>query len=453
MPPTATRRPQAPEPLPLIAHDRADAIVALRNGQPVTAAAFVADIRQVADALPDRKNVLNLCADRYRFAVLFCAAIVRKQVSLLPPTTTPNVIESMRRLAPDAYFMSDDRAAQIGLPRYELPPIDGVVREGFSVPLIEADRVVACVFTSGSTGEPQPNYKRWGKLAIDMRGESMRFDIRAGHTVLGTVPPQHMYGFESTVLLPLLCGAVLTAERPFHPPAINAAIRRAPSPRTLFITPFHMRTWLASGEVERVETIVSATAPLSVALAQLAEQRTGARVYEVYGCTEAGQIATRRTTQSPVWQAYEGLRVWNEGDQAMVEGGHVEQPTKLMDVIEARCDGTQFLLHGRTADLVNIAGKRNSIGYLNHQLCTIPGVVDGTFYLPDEAAHSEVGRLMAFAIAPGLSVADLTALLRSRIDPAFMPRPLVLVDRLPRQSTGKLPHEALRALAHEVRKR
>jgi acyl-coenzyme A synthetase/AMP-(fatty) acid ligase len=453
MPPTVSRLSPAREHLPLIAHDRADAIAALRDGQPVTAAAFISDIRRVADSLPDRNNVLNLCADRYRFAVLLCAAIVRKQVSLLPPTTTPNVIESMRRLAPDAYFMSDDPSAQIGLPRYELPPIEGLAGEGFSVPLIEVDRVVACVFTSGSTGEPQPNFKTWGKLAIDMRGESARFDIGAGHAVLGTVPPQHMYGFESTVLLPLLSGAVLTAERLFHPPAIDAAIRRTPSPRTLFITPFHLRTWLASGEAERIETIVSATAPLSVALAQLAEERTGARVYEIYGCTEAGQIATRRTTQSPVWQAYEGLRIWNDADQAMVEGGHVEQPTKLMDVIEAHGDGTQFLLHGRTADLVNIAGKRNSIGYLNHQLCTIPGVVDGAFYLPDEATHSEVGRLMAFAIAPGLSVAELTALLRSRIDPAFMPRPLVLVDRLPRQSTGKLPHEALRALAERSRKR
>ena len=30
-----------------------------------------------------------------------------------------------------------------------------------------------------------------------------RFGVGPGHTILGTVPPQHMYGFESTVLLPL----------------------------------------------------------------------------------------------------------------------------------------------------------------------------------------------------------------------------------------------------------
>ena len=439
--------------LPLIAHERADAIAALRGGRPVTAAAFLADVHRVADALPDRAHILNLCNDRYRFAVLLCAAIARRQVSLLPPTTTANVIEAIRALAPDAYCMSDESSTPIGLPRFDLPP-DGAVASGeFPVPSIAADQIVACVFTSGSTGQPQPNFKTWGKLALDMRGESARFGIGPGHAVLGTVPPQHMYGFESTVLLPLLSGAVLTAERLYYPADIDAAIRRTASPRTLFITPFHMRTWLESGDCARIETIVSATAPLSVALAQMAEMETGASVYEVYGCTEAGQIATRRTTQSPEWHAYDGLRVWNDGAQAMVSGGHVEQPTKLMDVIEVLGDGTHFLLHGRTADLVNIAGKRNSIGYLNHQLCAIPGVVDGAFYLPDDAERNEAGRLMAFAIAPSLTVADVVAQLRARIDPAFMPRPLVLVERLPRNPTGKLAHEALRALAAAARQR
>ena len=392
-------------------------------------------------------------SDRYNFAVLLCAAIVRGQVSLLPPTTTPNVIESMRGFAPDAYFVSDDPALQVDLPRCELATGEAAQTREFHVPQIDGDQVVACVFTSGSTGDPQPNFKTWGRLAVGMRGESARFGVGPGHAILGTVPPQHMYGFESTVLLPLASGAILTAERPYYPADIDSLIRCLPSPRTMFITPFHLRVWLESGESERIETLVSATAPLPVSLAQMAEQRTGAKLYEIYGCTEAGQVATRRTTLSPEWQAYDGLRLWTEGEYALVSGGHVEQPTKLMDIIEVLGDGTRFLLHGRTADLVNIAGKRNSIGYLNHQLCAIPGVLDGAFYLPDDAARSEVERLMAFAVAPGLTAAQVSTMLRGRIDAVFMPRPLVLVERLPRQSTGKLPHEALRALAEEARKR
>ncbi|HEX5633505.1 MAG TPA: AMP-binding protein, partial [Gemmatimonadales bacterium] len=328
-------------------------------------------------------------------------------------------------------------------PREEPEAVGGA----YDVPAIAADQVVARVFTSGSTGEPQPNDKRWGSLLRDVAAEARRLGVGPGHTVLGTVPPQHMYGFESTVLMPLHAGAALTAERLFYPADIDAAIRGAPAPRLLFTTPFHLRAWLASDEVERLEMLVSATAPLSVGLARTAEERTGARLLEIYGCTEAGQVATRRPTESAEWLPYDGVRVWNDGAQAMAGGGHVEAPTPLMDVIEVCADGVRFVLHGRHADLVNIAGKRNSIGYLNHQLTSIPGVEDGTFFLPDEGDPDGVTRLMAFAVAPGLSPADIVAALRERIDPAFLPRPVVMVKSLPRALTGKLPREALLALA------
>jgi acyl-coenzyme A synthetase/AMP-(fatty) acid ligase len=449
----APRRFPASQTHPLIAHASGEAIAAYRRSSPVSAAHFLHDVQRTAAALPERGHVLNLCSDRYRFAVVLCAAIVRRQVTLLPPTTTPNVVRALREFAPDAYFLAEDDAVQLDLPRFELPAIEASTPAAFEVPRIAAGQVVACVFTSGSTGEPRPHFKTWGGLTIDMRGEALRLAIGPGHTILGTVPPQHMYGFESTVLLPLMSGCALSAERLYYPADIDAAIRAAPAPRTLFITPFHLRAWLEGGDVATIETLVSATAPLSVTLAREAERRAAATLYEIYGCTEAGQVATRRTTQTPEWETLEGVRVWNEGEQAMVAGGHVEEPTALMDIIEVRGDGTRFLLHGRSADLVNIAGKRNSIGYLDHQLTAIPGVLDGAFFLPDEAQPDGVTRLMAFVVAPTLSAAQIAAELRALIDPAFMPRPLVLVERLPRQLTGKLPREALRALAEQARKK
>jgi acyl-coenzyme A synthetase/AMP-(fatty) acid ligase len=451
--PAPRRSPAPSQSHALIAHASPGAIVARRGDREVDAARFLADVRRTAAAMPPARHVLNSCSDRYRFAVVLYAAIVRGQVTLLPPTTTPNVIRSMRDFAPDAYCASDGPATDIDLPRFVPPGDEPPLAEPFEIPAARSDQVVACVFTSGSTGEPQPNFKTWGGLVLDIREEAERLAVGPGHTILGTVPPQHMYGFESTVLLPLLTGAAMTAERLYFPADINMALERAAAPRTLFTTPFHLRAWLESGDAARLETIVSATAPLSVGLARDAEERTGARVLEIYGCTEAGQVATRRPTESPEWHAFEGLRLWSEGDRTRVDGGHVEQPTTLMDVIEVLGDGTRFLLHGRTADLVNIAGKRNSIGYLNHQLTSIPGVADGTFYLPDDdEAPDGVTRLMAFAVAPSLDAERILAELRQRIDAAFLPRPLVLVDRLPRQLTGKLPRGELRALAARARK-
>jgi len=446
----APRRAAPSQPIPLIAH-APDAIVAWRRGKPVTAGAFVADVLRAAEALPEARYILNFCGDRYRFAVAFAAAMLRRQVTLLPPAATPVMVAAMREFAPDAHCVADEGAPYPDVPRVMLPEGDGQA-DACEIPSVDSNQVVACLFTSGSTGEPQPYYKHWGPLVADVKAEAKALGIGSGHAILGTVPPQHMYGFESTILLPMASGAALTAERPYLPAEIDEALARLPAPRALFITPFHLRAWMESGDAAKVETIVSATAPLSVGLARTVEARTGSQVHEIYGCTETGQVASRRPTHGVEWHPLEGVRVWNEGTQAMAAGGHVEEPTRLNDIIDTLPDG-RFVLHGRTADMVNIAGKRNSLGYLNHQLTSIEGVQDGVFFVPEEEEADRVTRLMAFVVAPGATPASIVKALRARIDAAFLPRPVVMLDRLPRALTGKLPRAALAALAAEARKK
>jgi acyl-coenzyme A synthetase/AMP-(fatty) acid ligase len=46
-------------------------------------------------------------------------------------------------------------------------------------------------------------------------------------------------------------------------------------------------------------------------------------------------------------------------------------------------------------------------------------------------------------------VAALTEQLRQLLDPVFLPRPLLIVDELPRNATGKLPQQALQGFADE----
>jgi acyl-coenzyme A synthetase/AMP-(fatty) acid ligase len=53
-------------------------------------------------------------------------------------------------------------------------------------------------------------------------------------------------------------------------------------------------------------------------------------------------------------------------------------------------------------------------------------------------------------VAPGLDRAAILRALRERIDPAFLPRPLLIVEALPRNDTGKLAREGLLALARDA---
>ena len=437
---------------PLITHGSPDRPIAWRDGRAITAARFLADVARVREALPAAQHMLNACGDRYRFMVGLAAALCAGKINLLPSTRTPEMIGRMLDFAPDVFCLTDSEDCPIALPQVRIPALDAdaPAPDGeFLVPALDSAQTAAYVFTSGSTGAPVPHRKTWGLLVRNVRAEAALCGLDDGrrHALIGTVPPQHMYGFESTVLIVMQSGNALVAGHAFYPADICAALASAPRPRALVSTPVHLRSVLQAGiALPPADLVLSATAPLSDALARETEAGFAAPLLEIYGCTETGQLALRRTAATSEWQLFPGVALRQEGEFTVASGGHIEQPTAMSDVIECTAPG-RFLLHGRHADLVNIAGKRSSLAYLDLQLNAVPGVRDGAFFMPAEGADGGVTRLAAFVVAPGLDTDRLLAALRERIDPAFLPRPLVMLDALPRNATGKLPREALLELA------
>ncbi len=436
---------------PLITHAQGDSIVAWRDGQPICVARFLYDVAQLRDQLLEGGYMLNVCSDRYRFAVGLAAAMMSNKVCLLPSTTTPEMIRQLLLFAPDVFCLTESENYTIGLPQIAYPEIgepSDEVLQSCTIPQIDGEQLVACVFTSGSTGLPLPHRKTWGSLVRNVQAEAQLCGLTDGrqHAVIGTVPPQHMYGFESTVLMVMQSANALVVGDTFFPADICNTVASAPRPRTLVSTPVHMRTVIgAEFPLPPVDLVVSATAPLSLALAQEIEKNFQAPLLEIYGSTETGQIAVRKPTQTKTWTLFPEIRFTQQDGACWASGGHVERPTPMQDVIEL-LDEHHFLLHGRTADLINIAGKRNSLMYLNLQLNSIPGVVDAVFFMPDEPANDGVVRLTAFVAGAGLTASSVMTALREKIDPVFLPRPLIFLESLPRNPTGKLSRDALKSL-------
>lgn len=439
-------------PLPLVSHIFPDSIVAWRAAGAVTLRQFLAEVRQLAALLPAGSHLLNMCSDRYCFSVGLAAAIVAGKISLLPSTHTPETVRQIKIFAPDVFCLTDSEVCTVDLPQLRYPAMGIGQADAVTIPQIDSRQRIAVVFTSGSTGTPQPHPKTWGALVSSVRAEAARLGVlHDSHcTLVGTVPPQHMYGLESTVLMAWYSGNALSHAQPFYPADICQALAAVPTPRVLVSSPVHLRALLDAGldarlALPEIANVVSATAPLSAELAQDIEAHCNAPLMEIYGSTETGQIATRRPTQTTEWQLLPGIKLVAEGDRVRACGAHIETPTVMNDMIEPLTD-EHFLLHGRMADLVNIAGKRHSLAGLNHLLNSIPGVVDGAFYMPDETSPDHVTRLAACVVAPGMEAAQLRAALRECIDPVFLPRPLLFVEALPRNHTGKLPRAALQDL-------
>jgi len=431
--------------LPVLRQPSLSAPIAIdAAGEAVSAARFLGDIQALAARLPDAGYTVNLCADRYRFAVGFFAALLRGQINLLPSSEAAAPMSALLAAYPDTYFLADGAASVSGTARTFRFPDDLGGRAADTVPAIAPDQPAAVLFTSGSTGNPTAHVRSWGAMVNSTRaaGRALELDGVGAACILGTVPHQHSYGLESIVMLALQHGLAFHRGRALLPGDIARQLSGIAAPRILVTTPIHLRSLVAlEGALPALDRIVCATAPLAADLARTAESRFAAPLYEIYGCTEVGQMAVRRTTRTLEWACIDGIALSARDGDIWASGEAAAATAPVGDIIDL-IDAKRFLLKDRKSDVVNIAGKRSSLGYLNHHLNAIEGVRDGVFVVPEDG-----GRLTAYVVAPGLSAGRILAALRPQLDPAFLPRPIHFVDSLPRNAVGKLTRKALDGLS------
>lgn len=430
-----------PRRLPLIVDYEPRRAFAWRNGDIVTGGRALRDIQSLAEQLEPGRHYLNLCEDRYHFTVAFAAVCLAGATNLLAQSRAEGSLENARAGFPGTVDLDDQWIADAlsGIARGTTPE---------TAPAIDVSHPAAVVFTSGSTGRPTPHPKYWGNLqsCTDLFLKRF-FGGRHGPHVVATVPPQHMYGLETSVLPTLQGGMAAHAARPFTPWDVASALSEVPAPRLLVTTPIHLHA-CAKAEVDfpEVDMTISATAPLSRELAGAAEARWRTRLFEIYGCTESGSLASRRPTRDEVWTLYEGLALKGDGPFEL-HGTHLPEPVPLNDRLEL-LDGDRFLFKGRAEDMLKVAGKRLSLLELNNQLLSVDGVEDAVAFAPDEG-HGD--RAAALVVAPTLSVKAIAAELARRIDPVFVPRPIVRVEALPRNQVGKIPRGELEAMLQRSR--
>ncbi len=430
--------------------DRApDAILFRRPAGDVTAAGFLAAARRAAALLPGDGPVVNLCRDRFAFTVVFAAALLRGSHCVLSGETGAHGLRALATAFPGACSAADDPATESPLPHALIVPDPAAETAPAPAPVIDPGRLAAVVLTSGSTGAPVAHAKHWGALVQRSRAAAVRFGLEAAPpaTIVGTVPPRHMYGFETTVLLPLHAAVASWCGPAFYPTDIAQALAAVPGPRVLVTTPLQLRALLgAATDLPPLALTISATSPLHAETAAAAERRWATRVCEIYGATEVGSIASRRTAEEALWTPYPDVSI-AFGDDAVVTAPHAIAHA-LNDEVQPAPDG-RFTLLGRRADMVKLAGKRASLAGLNQALLAVEGVRDGLFVPPaavEREAEGAAARLVAVVVAPEQDDEAILAGLRARIDPAFLPRRIVRLDALPRDDVGKLRHDALAAL-------
>lgn len=299
--------------------------------------------------------------------------------------------------------------------------------------------------TSGSGGEA----KTVVKTAAQMQAEAAVLAVslpfgRSGAAVVGSVSPQHLYGFTFRFALALTMGWTMERAQAVYPENLLAAT--AAHAKSVWIaSPAVLnrlgenRDWLsASG---RIAGIVSAGGALPEATADLLEH-VAVRPFEVYGSTETGVIASR--SSSRVWQAFDGVSFGQDGEGTLwADSPWSAGRCQTADLIERQDTG--FLLLGRKDRIIKFEDKRVSLTQIEHELLRHPWIADAHCSL-----HPRHRRIAAWAALTGEGIAALREQGRAAVidalkrhlaqsqDTAALPRYWRFADTLPRNTQAKI---------------
>ena len=303
----------------------------------------------------------------------------------------------------------------------------------------------ACLKTSGSSGEAQIMVKTAAQMEAEAAAlaEAVPF-ARENPVVVGSVSPQHMYGFTFRFALPLTMGWTLDRPQNVYPETLLAAA--AAYEKTLWIASpavlnrlGEARNWQALQG--RVAGIVSAGGVLPEATADLLEQHA-VRPFEIYGSTETGVIASRQFQLE--WQPFAAVQIGrDEGGALWAESPWTTGRFQTADMAEPQAQG--FLLLGRQDRIIKFEDKRVSLNQIEHDLLAHEWIADA--YCGQHPQHRRPAVWAALNASGILALqqkgrAEVAAVLKKHLaatqDTVALPRYWRFTDALPRNAQSKI---------------
>jgi long-chain acyl-CoA synthetase len=340
---------------------------------------------------------------------------------------------------------------------------------------------VVLKLTSGSTGAPRATHTDERHLIADVRHIVQGMAIGRDDRQLGLIPLSHSYGF-SNLLLPLLWqGTPLLLRPQFVPTQVGPDIAAA-SLTTFAGVPFmfeHLAAHQALPRLESLRLVVSAGARLAYETVVAFHAVSGLKVRSFYGSSETGGICfddgPELDPRVPVGRPLGDTQVTLVDDQEAPPGsGRVQvrgpnvvdgyavpaAPAAEAEADDARDGGTlsagtfltgdyarldgdgRYVLTGRVASFVNVAGRKVHPGEVEAALRSLPGVRDAVALgIADPVRGQALGAvLLSDASWDARRVREA---LSSRLAPYKLPRAVIVMPALPLTDRGKVDRPAL----------
>ena len=315
------------------------------------------------------------------------------------------------------------------------------------------------LFTSGSTGQPEPITKTFGQLEAELATLEQQWGSTLGHAIItSSVSHHHIYGLLFRLLWPLVTGRRFMAVTRNYWEELSEDTHQH-QPLALITSPAHLSRIPPLHWPTPFVAVFSSGAALVPATAQAAQHTLGVAVTEIYGSTETGGIAWRQQTQSTSWAAFKGVQLQlNAQGLLEVKSPHLPSNAWWATADKAELINNQhFHLCGRADRIAKVAGKRISLSAIERELEAHPWVSEARVIMLQERGE----RLGAVIVLSNLGNkqlidqgklhlnAQLKTQLHTVIDRVAIPRYWRYLGELPRNSQGKTTLADLQTLFSE----
>lgn len=347
-----------------------------------------------------------------------------------------------------------------------------------AVEALADDDIAAIVYTSGTTGRSKGAMLSHGNLASNALALHRLWGWRPGDVLLHALPIFHVHGLFVAMHTALLNGSPMLFLPGFEAGAVLELMPRA---TVMMGVPTHYTRLLQRSELvpercSNVRLFISGSAPLLAETFLAFERRTGRRILERYGMTEAGMITSNPLDGDRVAGSVGfplpgvAVRVADQRGVPLPRGrigilevagpnvfrGYWRQPEKTAaefreggwfitgDLARIDEDGRVFLA-GRAKDLIISGGYNIYPPEVEGAIDALPGVLESAVV---GAPHPDFGEaVVAFVVGEGGGAPDeasLIAALAGRIARFKQPKRVLFVASLPRNAMGKVQKNELR---------
>jgi malonyl-CoA/methylmalonyl-CoA synthetase len=316
-----------------------------------------------------------------------------------------------------------------------------------------------------------------GNLASNARTLYSLWGWRADDVLLHALPVFHVHGLFVALHCALLGGHRVLFHTRFDAPVVRGALAEATVMMGVptFYTRLLEEPGFSKADCARMRLFISGSAPLLAASMEAFAQRTGHRILERYGMTEAGMITSNpldgERIAGSVGYPLPGVTVRvrsdagqdcpvNEVGQVEIRGpnvfaGYWRQPEKTR--AEFTADGffrtgdlgslsadQRLTLVGRSRDLIISGGYNIYPKEIESALDALAGVAESAVI---GVPHADLGEgVVAIIVAAGEppEEAALHDALTGRLAKFKHPRRYVVLNSLPRNAMGKVEKQRLR---------